>query len=139
MEDYYGKGFVYILNIPDNFGDLYRLPMEAVGAIAKDFARGCKLFLSASPPGQSVSLWQRHLRGVNLNEFKRPMEVTLLGDEYIGFEDLETGRQFTQPVRVNPGPARWGDNAAFSPEPREQVFEVPVVPGAYRFFRLLRK
>ncbi len=138
-EDYYGKGFVYILNIPDNFGDLYRLPMEAVGAIAKDFARGGKLFLSASPRANLV-LYDNDTFGVfNLNEFKRPMEVTLLGDEYIGFEDLETGRQFTQPVRVNPGPARWGDNAAFRPEPREQVFEVPVVPGAYRFFRLLRK
>ncbi len=48
-EDYYGRGFLYILNIPDNFGDLYRLPKEVIGAIAKNFARKGKLFLSVSP------------------------------------------------------------------------------------------
>lgn len=137
-EDYYGKGFLYILNIPDNFGDLYRLPMEAVGAIAKNFARRGKLFLSAAPRC-NLYLYDNDTFGVFcFQEFKQPMEIVLLGEEYAGFEDLESGRRYAQPLRVNPGPSRWGDNAAFRPEPKETVYQLPVFPGTYRFFRLIR-
>ena len=137
-EDYYGRGFLYILNIPDNFGDLYRLPKDVVGAIAKNFARRGKVFLSASPKC-CLFLYDNDVFGVyNLNEFKAPTEVVILGDEYIGFEDIETGRRVTEPARVNPQPRRWGDCATFRPEPVEKVYDLPVFPGSYRFFRLLR-
>ena len=138
-EDYYGRGFLYILNIPDNFGDLYRLPKDVIGAIAKNFARRGKLFLSVSPRF-NLFLYDNDTFGVyNFNEFKAPAEVTLLGEEYLGFEDLETGKRYTEPVRVNPRPARWGDCATFRPEPVEKVYELPVQAGSYRFFRLLKR
>ena len=138
-EDYYGRGFLYILNIPDNFGDLYRLPKDVVGAIAKNFARRGRVFLSVSPKC-CLFLYDNDVFGVfNFNEFKAPAEVVLLGEEYIGFEDIETGVRYTEPVRINPGPARWGDCAAFRPEPQEKVFDLPVGTGGYRFFRLLKK
>ncbi len=137
-EDYYGRGFLYILNIPDNFGDLYRLPKEVVGAIAKNFARRGKVFLSVSPK-YNLFLYDNDIFGVyNFNEYKAPAEVVVLGDEYIGFEDIETGARYTQPVRINPGPARWGDCAAYRPEPVEKVYNLPVSTGSYRFFRLLK-
>ena len=101
-EDYYGKGFLYILNIPDNFGDLYKLPKDVIGAIAKNFARKGKMFLSVSPKF-NLYMYDNDVFGVyNFNEFKQPAEITLLGDEYLGFEDIETGQRFTKPVRVNP-------------------------------------
>lgn len=138
-EDYYGRGFLYILNIPDNFGDLYRLPKEVIGAIAKNFARKGKLFLSVSPK-YNLFLYDNDVFGVyNFNAFKAPAEVVVLGDEYVGFEDIETGRRYTEPVRVNPKPRRSGDSATFRPEPTEKVYELPVYSGGYRFFRLLKK
>ncbi len=137
-EDYYGRGFLYILNIPDNFGDLYRLPKDVVGAIAKNFARRGKMFLSASPRVCLFTYDNDTFGVLNLNEFKQPAEIVLLGDEFVGFEDLESGRRVTEPVRVNPGPRRWGDCATFRPEPVEKVYELPVFPGSFRFFRLLR-
>lgn len=138
-EDYYGRGFLYILNIPDNFGDLYRLPKPVIEAIGKNFARRGKLFLSVSPKF-NLFLYDNDVFGVyNFNTFKAPAEVVILGDEYIGFEDIETGARYTQPVRVNPQPARWGDCAAYRPEPVEKVYSIPVGVGGYRFFRLLRK
>ena len=48
-DDDYGKGIVNILNIPDNFGDLYKLPKDVQTAIAQDFARNSKVYLSAKP------------------------------------------------------------------------------------------
>ena len=136
-EDYYGLGFLYILNIPDNFGDLYRLPREVIGAIAKNFARRGKLFLSVSPRF-NLYLYDNGVFGVyNFNEFKRPAQLVLLGDEYSGFEDIETGARYTVPVSINPAPRRTGDSATFRPEPVERVFDLPVSPGTYRFFRLI--
>ena len=75
----------------------------------------------------------------NLNEFKTQAEVTLLGEEYIGIEDLETGAQYTTPVRINPQPRRMGDSASCRPEPLEKVFELPVATGDWKCFKLLRK
>lgn len=138
-EDYYGKGFLYILNIPDNFGDLYKLPKDVIGAIAKNFARKGKMFLSVNPKF-NLYMYDNDVFGVyNFNEFKQPAEITLLGDEYLGFEDIETGQRFTKPVRVNPKPFRKGDSATFRPEPTETVYELPVFTGGYKFFRLLKK
>lgn len=138
-EDYYGRGFLYILNIPDNFGDLYRLPKDVIGAIAKNFARKGKLFLSVSPKC-SLFLYDNDVFGVyNFNEFKAPAEVVVLGEEYAGFEDIETGARYTEPVRVNPRPERTGDSATFRPEPVEMVYDLPVPAGGYRFFRLLKR
>lgn len=138
-EDYYGRGFLYILNIPDNFGDLYRLPKDVIGAIGKNFARKGKMFLSVSPKF-NLYLYDNDVFGVyNFNEFKQPAEVTILGDEYIGFEDIESGRRYTEPLRTNPRPVRSGDSATCRPEPTERVYELPAGPGGYRFFRLLKK
>ena len=138
-EDYYGDGFLYILNIPDNFGDLYKLPKDAVGAIAKNFARKGKMFLSVNPKF-NLYLYDNDTFGVfSFSEFKEPAEIVILGDEYEGFEDLETGMKITTPLRINPGPMRWGDCAAFRPEPVEKVYNLPIFGGGYRFFRLIRK
>lgn len=138
-EDHYGKGFLYILNIPDNPGDLYRLPAEVLGAIGKDFARRAPLYLTVKAPF-NLYLYDNDVFGVyNLNEFRQNAEITLLGDEITGFEDLETGARFTEPHHLNPKPERVGDRATARTEPAEKVYKLPVFPGTYRFFRLIRK
>ena len=138
-EDYYGKGFLYILNIPDNYGDLYKLPGEVIGAVAKNFARRSPLYLSVSAPF-NLYLYDNDVFGVyNLNEFRRQSEVTLLGDSYAGFEDLETGERFETPHHIQPRPVRKGDCATCREEPVEKVFKLNVQPGTYRFFKLLKK
>lgn len=138
-EDQYGRGFLYILNIPDNYGDLYRLPREVIGAITKNFARKGKLYLTVNPKFSLFTYDNDTFCVYNLSEFKTPAEVTVLGEEYIGIEDLETGVQYTTPVRVNPRPKRTGDSATCRPEPLEQVFELNVMPGDWKCYKLLKK
>ena len=135
--DQYGRGFLYILNIPDNYGDLYRIPREVLGAIGKNFARKGKLFLSVNARC-SLFMYDNDTFGVyNMNEYKAPAEITLLGD-YTGFEDLETGARYEQPLHINPQPQRSGDCATCRPEPLERVFELPVGAGQWKFFKLLK-
>lgn len=138
-EDNYGKGLLYILNIPDNYGDLYRLPKEVLGMIGKDFARRSPVYLMADAPYE-LFLYDNDVFGVyNLNEFYREADIVLLGDEWAGFEDIETGARFEKPHHTEPRPRRTGDNATFREEPVENVYRLPVMPGACRFFKLLRK
>lgn len=138
-EDQYGRGFLYILNIPDNYGDLYRLPREVIGAITKNFARKGQVYLTVNPKFSLFTYDNDTFCVYNLNEFKTPAEVTVLGEEYAGIQDMETGVKYTTPVRVNPRPKRTGDSASCRPEPLEQVFELNVMPGDWKCYKLLRK
>ena len=137
-EDMYGKGFLNVLTVPDNFGDIYRFPREVWGAIAKDFARGRKFFVTAEPK-ISVFEYDNDTFGIySFQEYPTPVEITLLGEEYAGFEDLETGEKFLEEHHRDPQPRREGDSASCRPEPLERVFRLPIVPGTYRFFRLVK-
>ena len=74
----------------------------------------------------------------SFQEYPTPVEITLLGEEYAGFEDLETGEKFLEEHHRDPQPRREGDSASCRPEPLERVFRLPIVPGTYRFFRLVK-
>ena len=139
-DDQYGKGRLYILNIPDNYGDLYKLPKGAWTAIAKAFCRNGEVYLSAAPQ-TNLYLYDNDVFGIyNLREFKQPLEVILRGEDILGFEDVITGQKFLEPHHLNPQPRRMGDSATFEPEPLEKVFEVPIGWGSsYKFFKLIRK
>ncbi len=138
-DDDYGKGIVNILNIPDNFGDLYKLPKDVQTAIAQDFARNSKVYLSAKPQ-MNFFLYDNDIFGVyNHSQYKTPIEVVIRDDEYIGFENIENGMRITEPVRVSAQPRFHGDAASARVEPIERVFNVPMWGGGYAFFRLLKK
>ena len=138
-EDEYGKGMLHIWNIPDNFGDLYNLPKEAMTMIAKDICLHGNVYLSVSPKF-NLFLYDNDTFGVyNYNEFKQPAQVVIRGEEYIGFEDIETGRRFTTPAATLPLPVRKGDSASCRPEPLDRVYDLPMWGAGYKFFRLLKK
>ena len=137
-EDMYGKGYLYVLTVPDNFSDIYRFPREVWGAIAKDFSRGRKFFVTAEPK-VNVFEYDNDTFGVySFQEYPTALEITLLGEKYAGFEDIETGEQFLSVHHFDPQPRRMGDSASCRPEPLERVFRLPVTPGTYRFFRLVK-
>ena len=48
-EDFYGRGRLMILNVPENFADLYHLPAEVIGAINRELTTGQGLYLAAEP------------------------------------------------------------------------------------------
>ncbi len=44
-----GKGRLFILNVPENFAQLYQLPTEMWQAIAKHLTRGLTLYTAGEP------------------------------------------------------------------------------------------
>ena len=138
-QDYYGDGILNILNVPDGFGDLYRLPGEVWDFIAKVFARGGKVYLGAEPKASIFEYDNDVFAVYNYHAYSTPIELTLIDEDCTGFEDMETGARFTEPHHKNPQPIRVGDSATFRPEPLERVFRLGIAPGEFKFYKLLRK
>jgi hypothetical protein len=45
LRDFYGKGRIYVLNIPDNYSDIYLLPIEVLNEIRKTFLNKIGIYL----------------------------------------------------------------------------------------------
>ena len=135
-EDYYGKGKMLILNVPENFADLYRLPAEAIGAIGRELSFGQRCYL-ASEPKWSLMLYDNET--LCLHSF-RPMlsrgRVVVRG-ACRGLEDLETGAVYDAAMPL-PGPHKRQDGARTRPAEPEFAFEVPVAAGKSVFLKILR-
>lgn len=137
-QDFYGDGLLNTLIVPDNFGDLYRIPGGIWAFMAKVFSRGRKVFLGTKPKASLFEYDNGVFAVYNYHKYNTPIELTLIDDEYIGFEDLETGVRTEAPHHVNPLPRRIGDSATFRPEPLERVFRLQIAPGEFKFYKLLK-
>ncbi len=135
-EDFYGRGRMLILNVPENFADLYRLPAEVIGAIAGELSAGQAAYL-ASEPKMSLILYGNE--ALCLHSFRPMISAARLvvRGEAAGVKDLETGRVYRDPVRL-PGPSRRGDAALTRPAAPEYAFDIPVMPGRSLYLQVLR-
>jgi hypothetical protein len=137
LHDFYGKGDLYILNIPENFSDLYKLPKEVVGFIAKLFAGNEPVYLNAAPK-YNLYRYDNEVFGVySFRPWREDLEIVVRGAEYRGIQDIETGEEF--PLEYERyRPVKRFDSAKTRPEALERVVRVGMVHGSYRFFRLLK-
>ncbi|MDP4089089.1 MAG: hypothetical protein Q8930_07445 [Bacillota bacterium] len=138
LHEFYGRGHLYILNIPDNFSHLYNLPGDVLGYINKSFSRGRNVYMNTAAK-YNLFLYDNDTIGViSYRPYTEDMEVVLRGEKYVGLRDLETGREYF-PVRENLHPAKRFDSAKTQIEPVERVMRIPIKNGAYRFFSLIKE
>ncbi len=136
-EDNYGRGKFYILNLPDNFADLYKLPKEVWRMIRKDFAFGTPVYLG-SKARYNLFTYDNDVFGVSsYRPMRETLEVVVTGADIRGIRDIETGLTLTSSWQL-PVPSRRGDSATVEAEAPEFVYQVPMMPGQLRFFQLLR-
>ncbi len=135
-EDFYGSGRLLILNVPENFADLYRLPAEVIGAVNSVLAAGQPFYLSAEPKWSLI----RYDNDVCCLHSFRPMlshaEIVVRGD-CGGLQDLETGTVY-RGARSLPGPHHRGDGARTRSAPPETAFDLPAAPGRSLYLKILR-
>jgi len=135
-EDNYGKGRFFILNLPENFADLYKLPLEVIRAINKHLSMGQQVYLGCRPKF-NLFAYGNNVYGV---ASYRPMTDTaqvIVRGECKGLRDLETGEVYTACLPL-PKPACRGDATTVIDEPAEYAFEMVLHPGCYRFFEVLQ-
>ena len=135
-EDFYGRGRLMILNVPENFADLYQLPAEVIGAINRELTTGQGLYLAAEPKWSLISYDNEVLC---LHSF-RPMlsraRIVIRG-ECKGLQDLDTGTIYTHALPL-PGPHHRGDGAKTREAAPEYAFELPVAPGKSVHMKVIR-
>ena len=135
-EDFYGRGRLLILNVPENFADLYRLPAEVIAALCGELSAGQPLYLANEPKWSLIAYGNEVFC---LHSF-RPMLTRahpVVRGECRGLLDLETGEIWKDP-RPLTGPRRRGDSARTRTAPPEFAFDIPVGPGQSKFMKILR-
>ena len=135
-EDFYGDGRLLILNVPENFSDLYQLPAAVIGAICKELSFGQGFYLSAEP---KWSLIAYDNETCCLHCF-RPMlsrARLVVRGECAGIQNLETGEIYGNSVQL-PAPAKRGDAARTREAAPEYAYEVPAMPGRSVCLKILR-
>lgn len=135
-EDQYGKGKLYILNMPENIADLYKLPQKVWRMIRKDFSKGMRVYL-ASEAKYNLFAYDNDVYCVqNYRPMRERVEIVVKGDDVKGLQNLESDEVY-YPVAQRPGPSRRGDSANYVEEPVEKIYSIPSFPGRMLFFKLI--
>ncbi len=86
----YAEGYLYVLAVPDDFGNLYDFPEPALNEIRRILSRDLDLYLEGP---SKVSLFLYDNKTVLVENFNdSPVQVRLVGDAALqSFTDLENG------------------------------------------------
>ena len=123
----YSQGTLYVLTIPDDFGNLYDYPEAALNEIRRRMSRDMDLYLEGPA---KVSLFLYDNKTVIVENFNdEPVPVKLVGTAGLKkLTDLETGE--TIDAAVEQVPAFFRRTAAPSPKAA-----MTIKPHSYRAFR----
>lgn len=135
-EDNYGKGRFFILNVPENYADLYKLPKEVTRNINKHLSMGQRVYVGAETKCNFLA-YDNNLYGLHCyGEHGGKVQVIVRG-ECEGIRMIGGwGRTITDKIAL-PLPACAGDATTTIPEPPEFLFELPAFPGMDIFFEVV--
>lgn len=119
--DFYGKGHLYVLDIPNDFADLYLLPGKVNGIIHRLFSKGLDVYLDVQAKC-NLFLYDNDTFGIfSYHDYPTDMDVVLNREDVRGIQDLETGEIYC-PAKNEKG---------------ERYIHVGMCNGCYRFFKLI--
>ncbi len=124
----YANSRLYILTIPDNFGDLYKYPAEVLGQIREVLTPD--FYVRLDSPSQ-VALFVYDNGTFIVESFRHePVDVKVVLDRRFGtLRDLVSGDDLGGEVTASQ--PRWGGPAA----PEKMVFDLKLKPHSYRVFK----
>ena len=134
-EDFYGKGRLFILNVPENFADLYKLPKEVWRSINKHISMGQRVYV-AGDAKCSFFAYDNNVYGIQSYSSKEENIQVIVRGECKGIRDLESGKVYSEKLTVFV-PDKRQDAATVIDEPVEYAFEIPVWGGRDIFFEIL--
>lgn len=117
----YGKGRLYVLTIPDDFGDLYHLPRKVLFPIRQVFQKNSPILFDSFP---KVGLFTYDNGTFALHSFQPWIDEVriILKDGYTAVEDLVSGRIIE------------GET-----EGKDTVVRLRLSPGNNMVFRMIKK
>jgi hypothetical protein len=120
----YGNGKLYVLTIPDNFGDLYSLPAEVLNKFRDTLCK--KHFVRLHGPSKvSVFLYDNNTAVVHsFND--EPVDIKLVTKKGRKIKDIESGDN----LKGTDIPGIWGRPST------EKAFDLTVKPHSYAVLRV---
>ncbi|MBE5793246.1 MAG: hypothetical protein E7323_00995 [Clostridiales bacterium] len=134
-EDSYGKGRLFILNVPENFADLYKLPREVWQGIAKHISMGQRVYMAGEGRHSFLAYDNNTYAIQSYNPMQDTVNIIVRG-ECKGLRNLETGAEYTERIALSL-PSHMADATTVIPEPPEFSFPVPMAGGSLMFFEVI--
>lgn len=134
-EDNYGKGRLFILNLPENFADMYKLPAKVWGAVNKHMSMGQKVYLEAKPQ-INLFAYDNNVYGIQCYGQAPVNGRIIVREECSGIRNIETGEVITEKITM-PKPGMKGDATSVIDDPVEYAFEFRLWPGTNMFFEII--
>jgi hypothetical protein len=125
----YSKGILYVLNIPDNIGDLYSLPQGVMAQVKTYLQKGDPVRIDA-PAG--VSLFAYDNGAFIVQSFRdEPTKVTIsLKGQGAGLKGGDG-----KALSVKPAAAQAGNFAGAAKDDPRTEFEVSIPPHSFRLYK----
>jgi len=134
LMDRYSEGVLYVLTIPDNFADLYRLPPAVTSTIKSYLMRSFPVRLDG-PSQVALFAYDNHTFIV---ESYLPMETNVKISTIEGFtrlKNLVTGEEITDEAPEQPmGFSRYRQ----APIENRETFQLHLLPHSYEVFEMQR-
>ncbi len=126
----YANSRLYILTIPDNYGDLYNLPAEVLTQIRAVVAK--EMYVRLDGPSQ-VAMFVYDNDTFIVESFRdEPVDVKIVADKRINkLQDILAGEELTGDGIVTQ-PRRFGQPA---PTPDKMAFKMTIKPHSFRVFK----
>ncbi len=124
----YGNSRLYVLTIPDNYGDLYKLPAEVLTQIKEVLTKD--IYVRLDGPAQ-VALFVYDNNTFIVESFlDKEVEVKVVLDSRFGkLRDVVSGEGLSGEAQSRP--MRWGRQT----EPEKMAFGVKLKPHSFRVFQ----
>ena len=165
-EDNYGKGRLFILNVPDNFADIYKLPKDVKASINKFLTIDREVYIASedkcsllsydngkyviipyadrknSTPSVGGNIEPGENEKEIVNALKDNDKVTSLvrvfiRDESKGIRNTETGKVYDNLIAL-PKPSMWFDGCTIMPESDEYAVDIPMMAGEMNIIEIIR-
>ncbi|MBQ6950852.1 MAG: hypothetical protein IJN44_05085 [Clostridia bacterium] len=134
-EDNYGKGRFFILNVPENFAELYKLPREVIQGINKHLSMGQRMYLGCTPK-YNLFAYDNNVYGIRSYRPMADVCQVIVRGKCKGLRDLETGAVYDACLPLAT-PCPRGDATCVIDEPAEFAFPVKMAPGTMKFFEII--
>ena len=128
LRDTYSKGMLFVLTIPDDFGNLYDYPTGALNVIRRAMSKDVGAYIEGPAKVALFPYDNRTLVVENFNDEAVSLNVVVC--EKVGsLQNLLTGESY-QPKQQQPAP-RWGYNRFFGYPEGATVFSIELPAHSY--------
>ena len=129
LRDTYSKGMLFVLTIPDDFGNLYDYPAGALNIIRRAMSKDVGAYIEGPSKVALFPYDNKTMVVENFNDEAVKLRV-VINTKVKGLRDLVTGEQL-KPAELPKAQGMWGRNRFFGYDEAATVFDVSLPAHSY--------